>query len=155
MNRVEAIKKIKSLHQGAIFIFSNGLTSREASNFCDDLNCFYLLHAMGEALSVGIGLASTLPDFQVVVVDGDGNALMGSSSWILNEQKNLHYYILKNGIFATTGNQKLPENISWPEYSKVLEIDKLNVINSSNPPSPTKIINKLENWINTKINEKS
>jgi sulfopyruvate decarboxylase subunit beta len=37
---------------------------------------FYLLHSMGLASSVGLGIALLRPELQVVVLDGDGSILM-------------------------------------------------------------------------------
>ena len=61
MNRVEAIKNIIKRHEDALFVFSNGLTSREASFFCRNNQSLYLLHAMVVSLPVGIGLAFAMP----------------------------------------------------------------------------------------------
>jgi pyruvate/2-oxoacid:ferredoxin oxidoreductase beta subunit len=152
MNRVDAIKKIKNEHKDALFIISNGLTSREAANFVEEDNNFYLLHAMGEALSVGKGFASAMPNQDVIVIDGDGNALMGASSWHLNNYDNLYYYILDNGIFATTGGQKLPLNINWPKNCKILKIKDYNFPNTKNPPLPNVTWRKIKKWLKAKDN---
>ena len=81
MNRTEAIQNIVKKHPDGIFIFSNGLTTRLAVELLGlDGPFFYLLHGMGETLSVGIGMASALSK-EVVVIEGDGNALMGLASW--------------------------------------------------------------------------
>ncbi len=61
MNRADAIRQIVNRHPGAAIIFCNGLTSREASFVADRPGNFYLLHGMGEALSVGIGLLPPFP----------------------------------------------------------------------------------------------
>ena len=39
-------------------------------------NFFYLEHAMGLASSMGLGIALSLPEHQVIVLDGDGSLLM-------------------------------------------------------------------------------
>src|SRR6266566_3683356 len=39
-------------------------------------NFFYLEHAMGLASSMGLGIALSMPDHQVIVLDGDGSLLM-------------------------------------------------------------------------------
>ena len=56
--RIEIIDELLKNHPDAFFIFSNGLTSREASYFHPEDRCFYLLHGMGETLSIGIGFAN-------------------------------------------------------------------------------------------------
>ena len=152
-NRSETIALLLAKYPNAFFVMSNGLTSREAAHFNRQNRCFYLLHAMGEALSVGIGLANALPNLQVVVIDGDGNALMGLSSWCLMPMKNLKYYILRNGCYATTGKQKIPDLPIIPNWCNVLDIEDCNK-KTPNPPQPLDIINKAKLWINCFKNEK-
>lgn len=147
MNRAEAIQSILNRHEDAFFIFSNGLTSREAAYYCKRSGSLYMLHAMGEALSVGMGLASARPDLQIVVIDGDGNALMGSSSWVMNDFDNLEYYVLANRMFATTGGQALPEKVKWPEWSRIVPIKNKPSEPTPPPPSPEDIWKGLNPWI--------
>jgi len=154
MKRVEAIKKIYNENKGSFFVLSNGLTSREAAYFLPQKNSLYLLHAMGEALSVGIGLASARPELNVVVIDGDGNAMMGIASWnCVNGLKNLKYYILKNNTYCTTGSQKLPEFSCLPNWCKVIEIfDEKE--ETPNPPKPEEIIKNVIEWLEGEKNDK-
>src|SRR3989344_3683477 len=133
--RIESIGDILDNHPGAFVILSNGLTSREAASFLRSDRCFYLLHAMGEALSVGIGLSLALPNLKVVVIDGDGNALMGLSSWSLMPLPNLTYYVLKNRMYETTGGQAVPELPFVPKWCNVLEISP-GKEETPNPPLP-------------------
>src|SRR5438067_8639809 len=39
-------------------------------------NFFYLEHAMGLASSMGLGIALSIPEHKVIVIDGDGSLLM-------------------------------------------------------------------------------
>jgi thiamine pyrophosphate-dependent acetolactate synthase large subunit-like protein len=135
MNRVEAINSILNDNPDAICILSNGLTSREAAHYLPSDRTFYLLHAMGEALSVGIGLAQSRAEKKIVVIDGDGNALMGMASWSMLNIQNLRYYILANGVFETTGGQVLPSFPALPKWCNVIQIDS-SKLESLNPPSP-------------------
>jgi len=147
MKRIEAIKKIYEENKGAFFILSNGLTSREAAYFFPQKNSLYLLHAMGEALSVGIGLASVRPDLKIVVIDGDGNAMMGMASWnCIGKLKNLKYYILKNNTYCTTGSQKLPEFQCLPDWCNVIEISDEKE-ETPNPPQPEEILKNVLEWL--------
>jgi len=145
-DRTEKIKLLLDKHPKAFFVFSNGLTSREASYYYRQDRCFYLLHGMGEALSIGVGLAKSKPDLEVVVVDGDGNALMGLSSWSFMPVENLHYYVLSNGIHETTGGQKLPEFPFIPDWCTIVDIDA-GQDNTPNPPSPDEIILACQKWL--------
>lgn len=145
-SRTAAIKGIIDNHTDALIILSNGLTSREAAEFTPSPNSFYMLHGMGEALSVGIGAASSKPDLKVVVIDGDFNALMGLSSWSLMPQPNLTYYVLDNGISETTGGQRLPKLPAIPDWCNVLKIEA-GKENTPNPPGPVETWNKCQQWL--------
>ncbi len=146
MNRITAIKQIYAAHPGAFFVLSNGLTSREAAHFMPLDNCFYLLHAMGEALSVGIGMAHCYTDLDIVVIDGDGNALMGLASWSLMPVDRLKYYVLQNRIYETTGGQALSELPFIPHWATIIEIDP-GRSETNNPPPPEKIWNQTRRWL--------
>ena len=145
MNRIEALRYIVESHPGAAFVFSNGLTSREANHYFGKSNHFYLLHGMGEALSVGIGLATAQADVDVVVVDGDGNALMGMAAWSLLPQERLYYYVLHNGLYETTGGQELP-SLPVCAHVQVVSITP-GKTNTPNPDSPAKIADRFCNWL--------
>jgi thiamine pyrophosphate-dependent acetolactate synthase large subunit-like protein len=72
-----------------------------------DLN-YYLWAAMGSAMTVGLGLATTQPDRPVMVLTGDGEALMGFGALAtiaLRRPRNLSIVILDNGHFGETGMQ--------------------------------------------------
>jgi len=146
MNRVEAIRQIYAQHPDAFFILSNGLTSREAAHFLPQPQSFYLLHGMGEALSVGIGMAKADPDRKIVVIDGDGNALMGLASWGLMPVANLSYYVLANGCYQTTGGQQIPALPFRPDWCRVIEIDR-EMGSTPNPPLPDTIWKTTQDWL--------
>lgn len=74
----------------------------------DHDNNYYLWAAMGSAAMVGLGVASAQPDRQVVVVTGDGEAMMGFGALAtiaVQKLKNLAIVILDNGHFGETGMQ--------------------------------------------------
>ena len=142
MNRKEAIKSILLENEGSYFVFSNGLTSREAIAFYDNGKAFYMLHAMGETFSVGLGLASAMPEKKIVVVEGDGNALMGCSSWSMNTFDNIKLYILDNGVYETTGGQELPKINTHESFIEVITIDDSEFV-TPNPKHPKKIIEQF------------
>ena len=53
-----------------------GAVAAELQSIGHRPNFFYLQHAMGLASSMGLGIALTRPELQVVVFDGDGSILM-------------------------------------------------------------------------------
>jgi thiamine pyrophosphate-dependent acetolactate synthase large subunit-like protein len=78
MNRLQAIKTvIDNLGGDELIVHANGAISRE-SIFCKDRKeNFYLLGSMGLPASVGLGIAINRPERKVIILDGDGNVLMG------------------------------------------------------------------------------
>ena len=115
----------------------------------------YLRGGMGGAVPIGIGLAqSTSKD--VVVVTGDGAALMhlGVMPQLKDlNLKNLHVYVVVNGVYESTGSQVIPSiplidlpNVTYLEITEnipvvvkkgmtVYDYDELNrnILNFTNP----------------------
>ncbi len=70
---------------------------------------FYLWGAMGGAAMIGLGLALAQPTRRVLVVTGDGEALMGMGALATiaaMAPANLSLVILDNGQFGETGHQR-------------------------------------------------
>jgi len=108
MTRIEAIQEIMSNITNEIIIVSNGMISREVYVIKDRPRNFYMLGSMGAALGIGIGIAYARPDLKVIVISGDGAALMSLGTLILHRKlglSNLRHFILDNNCYATTGGQ--------------------------------------------------
>jgi phosphonopyruvate decarboxylase len=118
-----AIKIIKeTMYKDAIlFISTNGYISRN-SFLAKDTKDFYMLGSMGHALTIGIGIALKTPKKKVIVLDGDGGALMHSgamASVTHGYLQNLVHIILDNGVYASTGGQPtLSRNIDFCMIAK-------------------------------------
>jgi phosphonopyruvate decarboxylase len=87
---------------------TTGYTGRELFAAADRPNQLYLVGAMGCASSVGLGLALQRPDLRVIVLDGDGSALMrlGALAAIgYQRPANLVHIVLDNGMHESTGGQ--------------------------------------------------
>jgi len=70
---------------------------------------FYLWGAMGGAAAIGLGLALAQPERSVLVITGDGEALMGIGALAtigVQRPPNLGIVILDNGHFGETGMQR-------------------------------------------------
>ncbi len=145
-DRARAIGEILEANSQAFVVLSNGLTSREAAHFHRSSRCFYMLHGMGEALAVGIGLAKARPDIEVVVIEGDYNALMGLASWSLMPVPNLEYYVLQNGVAETTGGQPVPALPALPSWCRTVDIEA-GMAQTPNPPSPESIWKDCQQWL--------
>ncbi|MFM7051368.1 MAG: thiamine pyrophosphate-dependent enzyme [Planctomycetota bacterium] len=113
-SREDAIRAICARHPRAAILFCNGYTARAARAICDSPRSFYNIGYMGGTLAIGWGLAKSRPDVEVVVVDGDQNALMSAMKDQLaaDYPPNLHWYVLDNGIGASVGTS---ESLPLPE----------------------------------------
>jgi thiamine pyrophosphate-dependent acetolactate synthase large subunit-like protein len=68
----------------------------------------HLWGGMGGAFAMGLGLALACPDRRVVVLTGDGEALMGLASLATiaaQKVRNLALLVLDNGVYGETGGQ--------------------------------------------------
>lgn len=91
-----------------VVIASTGFTGRELYAVGDQPNQLYMVGSMGCASSLGLGLALARPDLRVVVVDGDGAALMrmGNLATIgAYRPDNLIHVLLDNEVHDSTGGQ--------------------------------------------------
>jgi len=91
-----------------LLIATTGYTGRELYALADRDNQLYMVGSMGCASSLGLGLALACPRRRVIVIDGDGAALMrlGAFTTVGQQQPpNLVHLLLDNGIHESTGGQ--------------------------------------------------
>lgn len=81
MHRREALEAIYPLLKDVVVVTIMGAVSVELVSLGHRPNFFYLQHAMGLASSMGLGIALTRPELQVVVFDGDGSVLMNLGTY--------------------------------------------------------------------------
>ena len=110
MIRTEALQAIlESLEGNEAVIATTGKTGRELFTIEDRPNNLYVVGGMGTASGIGFGLAQAQPKLPVVVIDGDGAALMklGALATIgYYQPKNLLHVILDNEAHDSTGGQR-------------------------------------------------
>jgi phosphonopyruvate decarboxylase len=109
VGRREALRAIRSASSDDdIIIATTGYTGRELYACGDRPSQLYMVGSMGCASSFGLGLAIAQPNRRVIVIDGDGAALMrlGAMCTIgYQRPKNLTHVLLDNGIHESTGGQ--------------------------------------------------
>ena len=76
MLRQDALEAIYPQLKDHIVVTIMGAVAAELYTLGHRPNFFYLEHAMGLASSMGLGIALSLPEHPVVVLDGDGSLLM-------------------------------------------------------------------------------
>ena len=109
MARREAIKDIMENIDNEIVVCNIGFPSRELYDIYDRDENFYMIGSMGLASSIGLGLALSKPNRDVVVIDGDGALLMNMGSLVtINawNPRNLTWIVINNGAYGSTGNQE-------------------------------------------------
>jgi thiamine pyrophosphate-dependent acetolactate synthase large subunit-like protein len=123
LKRFKAIENIIKKEKSAFYITSTGMISREFYAINNKkYHHFPMMGSMGNALAIGIGFALNSKE-KVVVIEGDGSAMMGYATLpVLNKYKlrNLKYYVLDNGCYASTGGQPTFSKFSkFPNRIKV------------------------------------
>lgn len=113
--RTEALQVLlESLAGNEAILGTTGKTGRELFTIADRPNHLYVVGGMGTASAMGFGVAQALPKQPVVVIDGDGAALMkmGNFSTIgCYQPRNLLHVLLDNEAHDSTGGQRTASGI--------------------------------------------
>lgn len=109
IRRCDAIQVIRNLlTNGELIVGSTGKIGRELFSLGHSSNQFYVLGGMGCASAIGLGLSLCQRKHRLVVLDGDGAALMnmGALATIGHcHPDNLIHVILDNEAHESTGGQ--------------------------------------------------
>ena len=105
-----------------ILIATTGYTGRELFSIEDRDNHIYMVGSMGCASSFGLGLALARPDLKIVVIDGDGAALMRMGNFTTigtYAGNNLIHILLDNEVHDSTGAQStVSKNVNFAMIAK-------------------------------------
>ena len=138
--RADALRRIveHTPQESSVVIGTTGYTSRELFAIADRPNQLYMVGSMGCASSLGLGLSLARPDLRVVVVEGDGAALMRMGNFATVGAyggPNLVHIVLDNQTHETTGGQAtVSAGISFATvaaacgYEAVWEGDELTLL---------------------------
>ncbi|MFI6984679.1 phosphonopyruvate decarboxylase [Embleya sp. NPDC050154] len=108
LTRARALRAITAHTRGIAVVATTGYTSRELFAAGDAPTHFYMQGSMGHASAFALGLALRPPGTEVVLLDGDGAALMhlGTMSTIgAAAPPGLIHVVLDNGVYESTGAQ--------------------------------------------------
>ena len=106
MLRIDALGAIHPRLEDCVVVTIMGAVAAELQSVGHRRNFFYLQHAMGLASSIGLGIALTRPELQVVVLDGDGSILMNLGSFTTLARyrpKNLLHVVFDNESLLSVG----------------------------------------------------
>ena len=136
IDRYKAIEKVlEHVRADDLVLSTTGMISREVYVTEDRPGNFYMLGSMGLLSSFGLGLALLNPEQRVLVLEGDGSALMslGSLPLIATERPaNLLHIILDNEAYESTGAQpSISSDVDLAEvgkscgYGHVVRVDEI------------------------------
>jgi sulfopyruvate decarboxylase subunit beta len=97
--------------EGEVVITTMGAAREWMAMGAHPLDLVYVPSSMGQATSLGLGLALARPDRRVVVCNGDGSMLMNLGSLVTITAAgpaNLAVLLLDNGVYEITGAQPTP-----------------------------------------------
>jgi sulfopyruvate decarboxylase subunit beta len=106
MTRLAALKNVYDRLADRIVVTIMGAVAAELQSIGHRPNFFYPQHAMGLASSMGLGIALTRPDRQVIVLDGDGSVLMnlgGLTTLARYRPANLVHVVFDNESLLSVG----------------------------------------------------
>jgi thiamine pyrophosphate-dependent acetolactate synthase large subunit-like protein len=108
MERRDLVKRLLADRGDLAVVCGLGSPTYDVAAAGDHPLNFYLWGAMGGAAMIGLGLALARPDRRVVVLTGDGEALMGLGSLAtigVKQPTNLAIVVLDNQHYGETGMQ--------------------------------------------------
>lgn len=147
MSLIECLSVLKESREDEVIVTSMG-NAREWISLGSPhpLDWNYVPSSMGQATSLGLGIAMARPDRKVVVCIGDGSLLMnlGSLVTISAEQpENLILLVFDNGVYEVTGQQSTPA--TSPGRTPETEIDFGSIARSCGFSSVT-VFEGIKSW---------
>lgn len=110
MTRQQALELVveNTSDRETLVVGSTGYIGRELYSVNDRPNHLYMVGSMGCASSLGLGLSLALPQYRVVVLEGDGAALMRLGNFATIGAyggENFQHVLLDNQVHESTGGQ--------------------------------------------------
>jgi phosphonopyruvate decarboxylase len=124
--------------ESSVVFASTGFCGRELYAIDDRANQLYMVGSMGCVTSFALGFALARPDLHVIVLDGDGAALMRMGAFATlgaYGPSNLTHVLFDNGVHDSTGGQAtVSSQVSFARiaaacgYGFAIEGDTLDVL---------------------------
>ncbi|WP_028776090.1 phosphonopyruvate decarboxylase [Shimazuella kribbensis] len=120
--RLEVLTAIHALQNSqAILIATTGKTGRELYEIDDACNHLYMVGSMGCVSSLGLGLALSQKNRDIIIIDGDGSLLMHMGNLATNghyHPDNMLHILLDNHSHDSTGGQRtVSHNVNFVDIS--------------------------------------
>jgi len=122
-SRNEVLTRIIKLtpESETVIIGTTGFTGRELFAIDDRVNHLYMVGSMGCASALGLGLALARSDLHVVIIEGDGAALMRMGNFATLGSyagSNLTHIVLDNEVHDSTGAQStVSSNVKFADIA--------------------------------------
>ena len=112
MPLVEALRALHAVRRpDDVVISARGAAREWMALGTHPLDWVFVPSSMGQAASLGLGLALAQPERRVIVLNGDGGMLMNLGSLVTISAyapRNLVVLLLDNGVYEITGAQPTP-----------------------------------------------
>jgi phosphonopyruvate decarboxylase len=122
--RREALDLLLPHLEEALIVATTGFTSRSLFALDDRIKSFYMQGSMGHAMAMGLGVSMAAPEEKVVVLDGDGAAMMHMGTMATIGQvapPQLLHVVIDNGSYESTGGQPTPtRHVDWVHLAEAL-----------------------------------
>lgn len=124
MLRSECMRALARLIKDELVICCLGRNCHEWWAASESEATFYMRSAMGQASSMGFGLAMAFPHRRVWVLDGDGALAMNLGTLLTladNRPKNLCHLVFCNRAYESSGKQRLinADQVDFAELARV------------------------------------
>jgi len=134
-SRFDTLKVINGLKDmKTVLMATTGKTGRELYEVEDSNNNLYMVGSMGCVGSLGLGLAYTRKEIDVIVIDGDGSLLMRMGSLSTNgyyQPENMLHILLDNQVHDSTGGQNtVSHNVDFVNIAAACGYEKSCYIHS-------------------------
>lgn len=106
--RRDVLSRVLAERGRTLVVAGLGTTNYDLFAVSDAAENVYMWGSMGITASIGLGLALAQPDRRVLVVTGDGDAMMGIGSLAtiaVQAPENLSILVMDNEVFEETGAQ--------------------------------------------------
>lgn len=115
MDLVAALSALHTARRGGDVVISAMGAAREWMVLgAGPLDWVFVPSSMGQATSLGLGLALAQPARRIIVLNGDGGLLMNLGSLVTisaQAPRNLVILLLDNGVYEITGAQPTPGSV--------------------------------------------
>lgn len=144
--RYEALSAINMLKDSqTVQLATTGKTGREMYEIEDACNNLYMVGSMGCVSSLGLGLALTRQDKEIVVIDGDGSLLMRMGSMATNgyyNPPNMLHILLDNHAHESTGRQRtVSHNVDFVDIAASCGYTRSIYVHNTD-----ELKNQIESW---------